>query len=300
MDDDEKTTWSYRIKKLDLALSLMTAVIEIGVFVSYVKNIITPEIAAMSGLTVAVIFLGQDSWRKRKALKGYGGHNVLNRRFPAVAAFVEARQSLPEEFRSDEQVLYDEMTYTCEISGFDGNFAKHAVGQNVSDNELDQMFHVVSGETSIENGSIKPRVFRKLQGNQLERLEPTVLWSSPNVKVIGVDLNPPVRPKTGKLDIAFYARWPGAFVSKNGYLFAAISQCVKGCRKLMIEAIFRERISQCSIWTWDLKKHKLEEFERLKRPKRRNNKFIIKWQRVNPDINKIYILRYKRTGENLV
>ncbi len=289
-----KRVWFRRMEKLNVILSIITAIIEIGIFLSYIKNAISIEIATLSGLAVTVVFFGQDSWRNRKSLKDERLQERLYKDFPAVVAFLKAWQSLPTEFKVDTQTLYDEIIVTCDVDGSDATYTKQAKGRNVSNIDLTKMFFVVCGETSVENERLKPKVFRNLEGKEKEDLAPSVPWSTSTVKVIGVEFNPPIVPRIGEVDVTFSAKWLGAFVSKYGYVFVNLSHCVRGIKKLTINVRFKEKVKRCSVWTWDLKKHELNELEKLKKPKPHNNTYTIKWQRAKPETNKIYILRYYR------
>ncbi len=300
MNVEEKGDLFSRIAKIEVILSIIAAIIEIGLIASYVGSAITFDFAVIAGLCVAVVFLAIDFIRKRRTLKRHDKEQSLSEDLPSVATYVKAMEPLPKEFKIDTQILYDKITHTYEINGSNGNYNRHTKGTNVSDEEFRRMVYRICGETSVGNESVKPNVSRRLPGNELEKLTPAILWSASNIKVLGVDLNPVVRPKTGKIDVTFSAKWPGAFTSKNGYLFASLSHCTVGCKRLVMRALFKEKITQVSVWTWDLKKHELKEFEILKNPKCRNGKYTIKWQRTNPDIHKIYILRYIRNGKNLV
>lgn len=295
----EEKSWFNRINKFEIALSIIGALIQIGLLVSYVLSALTASVVVPAALAVVSSFLLVDYLRKRKMLARHKTEQLLREQLPALAMFVEVRRSMPEKFKVDKQVLYERVNHTFRITGWDGSYTKHVIGQNISDEELGSMFYVMIGETSVGNGSLNVAASRRL-GNALERLEPTIVWSSQNVKVVRVDFNPSVAARTGKLDAIFSGKWPGAFISKNGYLFAAIPQCTKGVRRLTIKAIFDEALSQCSVWTWDLKKNKLKEFEKLSVPRRRAGAYTLEWQRTNPEIDKIYILRYKRNGTNLV
>jgi len=299
MSDVEEKSWLNRINKFEIALSIIGALIQIGLFISYLLSALTASVVVPAALAVVLSFLLLDYLRKRKMLTRYKTEQLLREQLPALAVFVEARRSIPEKLKIDKQILYESVNHTFRITGSDGNYTKHVVGQNISDKELRSMFCVMTGETSVGNGSVNVDASRRL-GNEVERLEPTVVWSSQNVKILGVDFNPPVATKTGKLDVNFSGKWPGAFISKSGYLFAAIPQCTRGVRRLTIKAIFDEAVSQCSVWTWDLKRNELKEFEKLSEPRRRAGVYTLNWQRTNPETDKIYILRYKRNGTNLV
>jgi hypothetical protein len=299
MSDVEEKSWLNKISKFEIGLSIIGALIQIGLFISYALSALTASVVVPTALSVALSFLLLDYLRKRKILARQMAEQLLREQLPALAVFVEARRSIPDKLKVDKQVLYENVVHTFRITGSDGSYTRHVLGQNISGKELQNMFYAMTGETSVGNGSVNVDAFRRL-GNELERLEPTIVWSSQNVKVIGVNFNPPVAAKIGKLDVNFSGKWPGAFISKNGYLFAAIPQCTKGVGRLTIKAIFDEVVSQCSVWTWDLKRNELKEFERLSEPRRRAGLYTLKWQRTNPEIDKIYILRYKRNGTNLV
>jgi len=294
-----RACWWKRISKFEVILSMACAVIQIGLFSSYILSVFNLLIVGPAAIGVPVSFLLADYLRKRRMLADHLAEQTLEEQVPAVAAFVKARRSIPEQFKKDIQIRYEEVTHTFRISERDGHYTRHTIGDNASGKDFEKTFYTVVGETSIANGSVHATVVRRI-GNETERLEPTIVWSSQNVKVIGVDFNPPVGSRSGRLDLTFSSEWPGAFVSKNGYLFAAIPQCFKGVRKLTIRAVFDDPISQCSIWTWDLKRNELKEFERVPRPSRRGGTYTIEWQRTDPDINKIFILRYKRNGTNSV
>lgn len=300
MKPERRERWVKEISKLNVALSIIAALIEIGLFLSYIKNAITLETTVMFGLVVALVFLIQDFVRKRKIVRMCKTERILSKNFPAIVLFMKARQSLPKEFKTDEQISYNMMKATYEIVRSDATYTKQEIGQNVSKNDLEKMVYIFCGETSVSNGSVKPQAFRKLKRNEKEELEPSVLWATSTVKVVGVDLNPPVKPATGKIDITFSTKWPGAFVSKYGYVFVSPLHCTRGLEQLEVEVVFQERISQCSVWTWDTEKLELEELEKLENPKRRKNKYTLKWQRAHPDVRRIYIFRYKRSGKHLV
>jgi hypothetical protein len=299
MNNVKEKSWSDKINKFEIILSIIGAMIQIGLFALYAASALTASFAVPAALVGVLLLLLLDYLRKHRILTRYKAEQLLWEWLPALAIFIEARRSIPEKFKNDGQVFYERVTYTFRINGSDGVYSRQIVGQNVSDDELKSIFYMMAGETSVGNGSVNIAASRGL-GSQLERLEPTVVWSSPNVKIVGVDFNPPVAAKTGKLCVTFSGKWPGAFVSKSGYLFAAIPQCAKGVGILTMKAIFDEALSQCSVWTWDLKRNELKEFEKLSDPRQRAGVYALKWQRANPDTNKVYILRYKRNGNNLV
>lgn len=296
MKAQENEKWVNRIGKLDVILSIVAGLIEIGLFLSYIKDAVTIETAIISGLVVAAAFCVQSYIRNRKILRSYKAEQYLSKYFPAIVAFLKAMQSLPKEFRADEQILYNVMTVTCEIDGSNATYTRRTIGQNVSNKDIERMVYRVCGETSIENGRVQPKVFRNLEGHEKEKLEPVVLWSTSNVKVIGVDLNPAIKPITGKIDITFSAKWLGAFVSKYGYVFVSLFNYVRGVERLVVNVRFKEKVSRCSVWTWDMKKHELKELERLKNPKPDNDKYTIRWQQARPETSKIYIFRFRRSS----
>lgn len=295
MSSTERQTWRQRIRLLDVALSLTAALIEIGLFLSYVGAVVTIEAATVSGLSVAIAFILQYYWRNRRLLESYKAQQALSKDYPAIVAFLNALRSLPKEFRIDKQILYDEIEHTYEIEGADASYTRRTLGHNVSDENLERAVYRICGETSIENGKLRPKVFRNLAGGEKEKLEPSVLWSTSNVKLVGVDLNPPVAPGVGKIDLTFSAKWRGAFVSKYGYVFVSLNHCLKEVKKLKVHIIFKEKVTKCSVWTFDLAKHTLEELEKLKNPKLKRNKHTITWERAHPEIHKIYIFRYRRS-----
>jgi len=299
MVEIEEKGWLSKISKFEIALSIVGGLIQIGLFISYVLSALSVLVVVPAALAVALLFMLVDYFRKRKTLARHRAEQLLREQVPALAAFLEARRLIPKKFKTDGQLLYENVIYTYKITGSDGSYARRVLAQNISDRELLSMFYIMTGETSVGNGSVNVSAYRRL-GNESERLEPTVVWSSPNVKIVGVDFNPSVTAKTGKLDVVFSGKWPGAFISKNGYLFVAVPQCTKGVKRLTINAIFEEAISQCSVWTWDLKRNELKEFERVSEPRRRAGVYTLKWQRANPEIDKIYILRYKRNSTHLV
>lgn len=294
MEDAQKQMLSYVIAKLDIILSLIAALIQISLFLSYIKQVIPIEAAVSAGLAVAVAFLGIDSLRRRKLLKDSRKQEVLLKDFPVIISFLKAMESLPQKLKTDSQILYDEISTTYDIDGSDAVYTRETTGQNVSNEDLERIAYRFCGETSIENGRLPRTVSRKLEGNEVERVEPAVLWSTSNVKVLGVDLNPPIRPG-GKFDVTFSTKWLGAFVSKYGYVFVSLSHCVKGVKKLVVNVNFKEKVSRCSIWTLNLRKHEMKELEKLK-PKRHGNMYTIRWQRARPDTDTIYIFRYRRSS----
>jgi hypothetical protein len=294
LEEQERQKWIRRIGKLDASLSVIAALIEIGLFLSYLKNVMTVETAAFIGIIVVLAFVGQEAFRKGRALKIQEAQQLLCKNFPAIDAYLKAMRSVPKEFRTDEQTLYTEAMFMYDVDRADAIYTKRVKGKNDSDRDLGRMLHIVCGETSIENGRVQPRAYRDLSENGSEKLEPAVIWSASNVKVISVDLNPAVRPRSGEVDVTFFAKWPGAFVSMYGYVFVSLLHFVKGLEKLVVSFKSTEKVTQCSVWTYDVKKGELKELEKLRNPKRQDNKYSINWQRPQPDINKIYILRYHR------
>lgn len=287
-----------QVKKLNALFTLITSLIELAIAVAYLRSVIALETAAILGLGVALLFFAQRIWRNRKTLKNQEAQQKLQK-FPAIAQFLGIMKSLPEEMQKDDSVLYKTVEVNYDITGSDGIYTRREVGQNVSDEKLEKHLYRLGGETSIvENGRLQCNVSVRNSNGETEELEPNVVWSSPTVKVIGVLLNPAVRPKVGALDIEYSATWPGAFVSKHGYVAASLLHCNRGVDNLSINVAFEKPVSNCSVWTFDTTNNELAELEKLNKPRRRNNKFTIRWQRPRPDIEKIYIVRYRRSDIN--
>ena len=295
--EEDKRRWLDLIKSFETLLSIPVAIIEVLVIFSYVKEWLSVQMAIFLGILVIVVFLAIIVIKQRRSIKVFEAREGVRQLFPSLRTWLDSIRSEQCKGAIDSCLNYDLVKWRFIIDGVDATYIYHVRGTNSSKSSVGNIPFSCCGETMIDDDKKVEIIAEKNPDTKAsEIISPVPVYSGLNFKTFHAPLKPAIRKERGKFNLRFTSRWPGTFTSKYEYVFIPLSHYRKGVKKIIAEISLTSRPKDCSVWTWDIKKHKLEVLEEeLKRCRKRGQRYEIRWERSRPDRSKVYIIRFVRT-----